>query len=125
MQRTSENGCELSRRNDFEMEVSRAHALLNDVVRGAYSELPDGTKLCALTRWTQFFFSSPFSGRIYARRELVEAMPCQVLRGLLAHELAHKVQFKGGWKSKLLLCTRWIISRKSRRCIERDADEED
>src|SRR5262249_7155356 len=103
----------------------RAQALLQEIALEAYAELQGPFALCVVERWPLFFLASPLTSHIFARRDLIEALPADVLRGVLAHEMAHKVQLSRlGWGAKLRFVLGYLASQKRRREIERDADEE-
>jgi hypothetical protein len=108
------------------MNWNSAKSEVIQVVRRGFPELRhDFVELRELGPWTRFAFlvTSPFSARIYASREIIEASPDLTVRGLLAHELVHVVQFKPlNLPQKLWLLLGYVLSSTRRAELEKAAD---
>ncbi|HKC95832.1 MAG TPA: hypothetical protein VKB81_17600 [Nitrospira sp.] len=109
------------------MDWQGVQATLTQVVEEAFPELY-GTRV-ELRRvgpaWQRFFIciTSPFASRIYAVRSALEMLPGQVLRGLLAHELMHVLQFYPLSRlQRLWLAIQYVLSTRARIRLERAAD---
>ncbi len=103
-----------------------AKAELRRIARAGFPELKDASvELLEIGVWRRlaFLFTSPFSPRIYAARDIVEALPDPAVRGLLAHELIHMVQFQSlGLFPRLWLLIAYLVSSTHRAKLERAAD---
>lgn len=90
------------------MDWQHAQATLRQIIDDAVPELRGmSVELREMgTVWQHFAFlqTSPFTPRIYAVPSIIETLPDQVVRGLLAHELMHVLQFSTlHWPHKLWL----------------------
>lgn len=101
----------------------------SEVIRIAHAGFPElkdvPVELLEIGPWKRlaFLFTSPFSLRIYAARDIVEALPDPAVRGLLAHELIHMVQFQSlGLFPRLWLLIAYLFSSTHRARVERAAD---
>lgn len=108
------------------MEWNSMKSELARIVHQGFPELR-GTlvELHEIGVWGRFAFliTSPFAPRIYARREIMEGLPNLAVRGLLAHELVHVVQFNPlKLQQKLLLILGYLFSSKRRAELEKAAD---
>jgi len=109
------------------MDWQGVQATLTQVVEEAFPELY-GTRLELRTvgpAWQRFFLciTSPFAPRIYAVRSALELLPDQVVRGLLAHELMHVLQFDPlSWLQRVWLAIQYVLSTRARIRLERAAD---
>jgi hypothetical protein len=108
------------------MNWNSAQSELIQVVQRGFPELRhDLVELRDLGSWPRFAFmvTSPFSMRVYASRGVIEASPDLVVRGLLAHELVHLVQFKPlNLPQKLWLLLGYALSSTRRAELEKAAD---
>lgn len=109
------------------MDWEGVQATLTQVVEEAFPEL-HGTRveLRGLgAAWQRFFLciTSPFAPRIYGVRSALERLPDQVVRGLLAHEVMHVLQFyPRSWLQRLWLAIQYVLSAGARIRLERAAD---
>lgn len=108
------------------MNWDSAKCELRKIAQNGYPELKDvPLELLEIGAWKRlaFLYTSPFSSKIYAARDVIEALPDSAVRGLLAHELIHVVQFQSlKFYPKLWLLITYLFSSRRRAALERGAD---
>jgi len=110
------------------MQWNAAQLALDRLIERSFPELRGSTielKPIGLARLFTHFVTSPLSGNVCARRDVVETMPEAAARGILAHELSHAVHFRSlTWWQSCALMVRYVLSPRYRTHIERGADLE-
>ncbi len=108
------------------MDWNMAQNELKGLAHSGFPELKTTpVELVEIGAWKRlaFFLTSPFSPRIYAAKDVVEALPEAAVRGLLAHELIHVVQFQSlKLLPRLVLLIAYLVSNRRRAELERAAD---
>ncbi len=108
------------------MNWNSAKFELGEIAQARFPELKETqVELLEIGAWKRlaFLFTSPFSPRIYAAKDIVETLPDPAVRGLLAHELIHMIQFQSlKIFPRLWLLTAYLISKRRRAELERAAD---